>query len=94
MTVVPVESVFEGLGNVPIEVVIAPDLVNVAAVPGASRYRCLLDGDRPLDALLLNRESEFLVVSLHGAVGQKECEAAPLCYGWVEGLIGEQYALR
>jgi len=77
--------VLEGVGNVPIEVATAPDFLNVAAVPGASRYRCLLHDDRPIDALLLNRESEFLVVSLHGAVDR--AKVTPPFFAHLDALM-------
>lgn len=39
---------------------------------GVSRYRQVLSDGRPLDALLVNKESETLVVSLHGALDRKK----------------------
>ncbi|USQ79810.1 hypothetical protein NF556_19835 [Ornithinimicrobium faecis] len=66
--VTPISDIADGGGNVPVTVV--PDLEHFRPIDrlGASRYRATLADGLPLDSLLLNRGSDVLVVSLHGAL--------------------------
>lgn len=62
-----IEQVNRDASNVPIAQIYNPSVVNVSKEPGASRYRYKWHGGE-LHALLLNKNSDILVVSFHGAV--------------------------
>lgn len=66
----PVEELQEGGQNAPITYVRNLEAFDPDAAPGVSRYQHTFDNGVPLDALLVNRESDVLVVSFHGALAQ------------------------
>lgn len=57
--------------NVPVIYVPDPGAVPVVPEPGAQKYRHRYPGGQMLDALLVNRGSPTLMVSLHGALDRK-----------------------
>ncbi|MGW9402568.1 hypothetical protein ACWGQ2_01200 [Arthrobacter sp. NPDC055585] len=57
--------------NAPTSYVTSPDSFQPQTDLGASRYRCVLQDDRPLDALLVNEGTDVLIVTFHGALDRK-----------------------
>lgn len=71
MTSTPVRELASNGANVGILDVPDPWCPTVVPEPGAQRHRHVYPGGRALDSLLVNRGSETLVVSFHGALNRK-----------------------
>ncbi|WP_152683302.1 hypothetical protein [Kocuria sp. SM24M-10] len=71
MSPIPLHDLEEGGLNAPIANVATLDEFSPDSKLGASRYRHELPGGKPLDALLVNKGSDILVVNLHGALDLK-----------------------
>lgn len=72
MISMPIEQLEAGGANAPLNIALGsrePDIENVV---GASRHRFTYPGERHLDSLLINKASDTLVVSLHGAIPRKK----------------------
>ena len=67
---IPARTLASNGSNVPVIAVSDPGSVPVVPEPGAQRYRHTYPRGRALDALLVNRGSNTLVVSLHGALNR------------------------
>lgn len=67
MSTISIDDLTEGGLNAPVHTVADIAKFRPEATPGASRYRCTLHTGEHVDALLLNKSSEVLVVTLHGA---------------------------
>jgi hypothetical protein len=62
--------VAEGAANVAVTTVPDVEAFRASEIPGASRFVHVFDNGLPLDALLVNAQSEVLVVSFHGALNR------------------------
>ncbi len=68
MSVITPEEITEGGLNVPIHACDLYPQFAPSRAPGAARYRHTLPGGQHLDALLVNKTSDVLVVCFHGAL--------------------------
>lgn len=68
MPSISVEDIDEFGLNPPVTIVESLDNFEPSFEPGASRYQHVLSTGEPFDALLVNKGSDVLVVSLHGAL--------------------------
>lgn len=71
MITIPTEDLDEAGMNPPLTMVDSLDDFKPSPDAGASRYRHVLATGEPLEALLVNKESDVLVVSLHGALDRR-----------------------
>lgn len=88
--VLPLEDIQQGGTNVPITKISAIEGFNPTSKPGASRYRASLPDGLPLDALLVNKSSDLLVVSLHGATDRKAYSIPR--FEWLKSLLKTEYS--
>lgn len=72
MPTIPVEDLDDFGLNPPLTTVTSLDHFAPSPDEGASRYRHLLPSGEPFDALLVNKSSDVLVVSLHGALDRNK----------------------
>ncbi|WP_156969845.1 hypothetical protein [Knoellia subterranea] len=74
VTPIPNQVVDELAGLVPVCDVDDVVKFEPSPLPGATRYKCELASALPLEALLLNAQSDTLVVSFHGALNRETYE--------------------
>lgn len=72
MFTLPVGEIDDFGLNPPLTTVERLDGFDPVAGPGASRYRFTVETGEPFEALLVNKQSDVLVVSLHGALERKK----------------------
>ncbi|MCQ1999100.1 hypothetical protein [Arthrobacter zhaoxinii] len=72
MTTIPIEDLDEAGLNPPLMTVETLDDFKPSPDAGASRYRHVIASGEPFDALLVNKETDVLVVSLHGALDRRK----------------------
>ncbi len=77
MSVTPVHLLDETGWNAHLSTVPARERFTPVSELGASRYRFTYEGQRHLDALLVTKDSDTLVVSLHGALNRQRFELPP-----------------
>lgn len=68
----PLADLETGGANAELMVVNGADDVPVDIPEGAVRIRQLLEGDVPLDALVVNKKSDAVIVAFHGATDRKK----------------------
>ncbi|WP_145000700.1 hypothetical protein [Kocuria rhizophila] len=74
MDAIPPEDLEVGGTNAPVHsCTLTPDFA-ASRVEGAARYRHTLEGGRHLDALVVNKSSDVLVVTFHGAVDRAKTD--------------------
>lgn len=88
--VLPIDEINQGGTNVPITELDAVDEFDPTSEVGASRYRAPLPDGLPLEALLVNKASDLLVVSLHGAT-DREKYSIPR-FEWLKSLLKTEYS--
>ncbi|WP_411734221.1 hypothetical protein [Paeniglutamicibacter sp.] len=88
--VLPIEEIEPGGANVPVTQLSAVEEFNPTSETGASRYAAPLPDGLPLEALLVNKNSDLLVVSLHGAT-DREKYSIPR-FEWLKSLLKTEYS--
>lgn len=74
MNTIAFEELEQGGLNAPVTEFESTDEPNFSNATGCSRYRSAFEGGESLDALLVNKGSDVLVVTLHGAVDRTKTE--------------------
>lgn len=72
MWTIPPDTLLPTAANAPRTTVLDIDAFRPHQEPGASQYRHTLPGGENLDALLINKESDTLVVTFHGALDRSK----------------------
>lgn len=88
--VLPADSIDAGATNVPVTEAAANQPFAPTSVLGASRYSAVLPGGLPLDALLVNKDSDLLVVSLHGATDRSKYQLPR--FEWLRSLLTTEFS--
>jgi hypothetical protein len=86
----PVEDIQPGGTNVPVTEFGSAEEFEPTSASGASRYVAPLPDGLPLEALLVNKGSDLLVVSLHGAT-DREKYSIPR-FEWLKSLLKTEYS--
>ncbi|MET4136817.1 hypothetical protein [Pseudarthrobacter sp. PvP090] len=88
--VLPVDEIEQGGINVPITELDTVEQFDPASELGASRYRATLPDGLPLEALLVNKDSDILVVSLHGATDRGKYSIPR--FEWLKSMLKTGYS--
>lgn len=86
----PIEEIQQGGGNVPVTQLSGVGEFDPVTDAGASRYAATLPDGLPLEALLVNKASDILVVSLHGATDRKKYTIPR--FEWLNSLLKTEYS--
>lgn len=90
IAVLPIEEIDQGGSNVPITEFSGVDDFEPASGPGASRYVAPLPDGLLFEALLVNKKSDLLVVSLHGATDRGKYPIPR--FEWLKSLLKTEYS--
>ena len=88
--VLPIDEIEQGGTNVPVTELSAGEEFEPTSEAGASRYITALPDGLPLEALLVNRNSDILVVSLHGATDRQKFSIPR--FEWLKSLLKTEYS--
>jgi pimeloyl-ACP methyl ester carboxylesterase len=88
--VLPIDEIEQGGTNVPVTELPSIEEFNPPSEGGASRYLAPLPDGLPLEALLVNKQSDLLVVSLHGATDRKKYSIPR--FEWLKSLLKTEYS--
>ena len=88
--VIPADKIDAGATNVPVTEVSAHLPFAPASGHGASRYSAVLSDGLPLEALLVNKNSDLLVVSLHGATDRNKYQLPR--FEWLRSLLTTEFS--
>lgn len=88
--VLPIDEIEQGGTNVPVTELPNIEEFNPTSEIGASRYLAPLPDGLPLEALLVNKASDVLVVSLHGATDRAKYSVPR--FEWLKSLLNTEYS--
>lgn len=83
--VLPIDDIDPGGTNVPVTELSSVDDFDPTAERGASRYQAPLPDGLPLEAMLVNKGSDVLLVALHGATDRNKYQLPR--FEWLRSLL-------
>ena len=88
--VLPIDDITPGATNVPVTAFASTEDFAPARGTGATRYTATLPDGLPLEALLVNKKSDLLVVALHGATARSKYVLPR--FEWLKSLLKTDYS--